>query len=185
MMASGEIRLSTTTMRRMPVLAQSPKPPTGCWNASVSSTVALSGPVAGPVGVGASGGTGVGFSYGGSLLNSGLFLQVQAAGTVGSGIYAGWSATFSGSQGSIPDYISSTGALHTEGNFGVGVGGGYSVDLTDGSASVSGYRGGLGVGAAAGLGGSTTTTVPLFTIGELLQFLGVLAPNVPYPFSCH
>jgi hypothetical protein len=33
MMASGEIRFSSTTMRRMPVLAQSPNPPNPCPSA--------------------------------------------------------------------------------------------------------------------------------------------------------
>jgi len=166
--------------------AQSPKQTQSpCWNASASSTVAASGPVAGPVGVGASGGTGVGFSWGGNLLNSGLFLQFQAAGIIGAGTYAGWSITLSGSQGSIPNYVSSTTAFHDETNIAVGAGGGYSVDVAqDGSSSVSGYRGGLGGGAASGGGLSTTTTVPLFTIGQLLQFLGVPLSG-SYPFSCH
>jgi hypothetical protein len=114
-----------------------------------------------------------------------LFLQLQAAGTIGSGTYAGWSVTLSGSQGSIPNYVSSTTAFHNETNIAVGGGGGYSVDVAqDGSSSVSGFRGGLGGGAASGLGLSTTTTVPLFTIGQLLQFLGVPLSG-SYPFSCH
>ena len=176
---------STTVTVNLPT-AQSPnQTQSRCWNASASSTIAGSGPVAGPVGLGGSGGTGVGFSWGGDLLNSGPFLQFQAAGIVGTGTYAGWSVTFSGSNGSIPDYVNSTMAFHNETNIAVGVGGGYSFDVApDGSTSVSGYRGGLGGGAASGVGGSLTTTVPLFTIGQLLQFLGIPLSG-SYPFSCH
>lgn len=50
---------------------------------------AAHGPVAGPAGVGVGGGASLWFSYGGNLLDSRIFVQVQAAGMAGFGVYAG------------------------------------------------------------------------------------------------
>ena len=131
--------------------------------------------IGGTLGGGANGGFGL-FGGGGMSLGfttSGqLFVQFQAAGMGGSGVYAGV-----GVQGSIshsdtptPGGISTQEALHAEINADDLVGGGYSTDQNKDSRGMSfpipHVRVAVGLGAMAGLGQSTTTTIATPPLGQ-------------------
>lgn len=152
-----------------------------CFNVSLGISGSLSGPVVGPVGVGGSGGSALGLSYGGSLLDTSIFLQFQASAFVGAGVFAGVGIGVAGGQGSVPDGITSTTTIHSEVNVGAGLGGSASFDLAaDGTLGAGGYAGnlpggrlGVGLGAAAGVGVSTITSVGAPTLRDLLRSLGL------------
>jgi hypothetical protein len=167
-----------------------------CWNGSLGIQGSLHGPVAGPVGIGVSGGTSGGFSYGGSLLDSRIFLQFQGAGMVGTGIYGGVGVSAQGGGGAISSGISTTESWHSEASLGVGGGAtaGFDVAL-NGQMAGGGYHGrlplgrlGFGVGAAAGTGIGSSSTVGSGSLRDLLnwasQNIGVPLPGAGAPAPC-
>jgi RHS repeat-associated protein len=106
-----------------------------------------------------SGGTSIGVTSGGQL-----FIQFQAAGMVGLGIFGGVGIQGGVSHSSCPTAagISTENALHAEANNGFGGFGGGAVDIGRNSQSISlpvEIKGGVGVGIMAGAGVSTTTTI--------------------------
>jgi len=77
----------------------------------------------GPLGVGGSGGTSLGVSYGGSLLDISLYIQFQASGMIGSGVFAGVGISDGGGPDAVSSGITSTDSMNAEVNVGVGPGG--------------------------------------------------------------
>jgi IS66 C-terminal element len=142
------------------VLPQSRKPGK-CVNGSLRVLWIAAWSSRRPVGIGVSGGTSVGISYAGSLLYSRMFIQVQAAGLIGSGIYGGVGISAQGGGGSVGYGISSTDTRHAEVSSGIGLGGSAGVDYAQGGqfSGGGGYYGKLplsrvrvGVGLTAGGG---------------------------------
>ncbi len=105
----------------------------------------------------------------------------------GSGVFAGVGFSGQYANGPIPATTTTTIAWHSEVNVGVGLGGSGSLDIAPSGSSVGGYSGrlpggrvGLAVGAAAGTGVSTTTTVPSMTFRDMLKSIpgvGKIIPN--------
>jgi hypothetical protein len=170
-----------------------------CWNGSAGFSGALHGPVAGPVGIGVSGGLNfLGFSYGGSLLDSRLFIQVQAAAMVGGGIYGGVGVQVQGGGGDVGAGVHSVSSWHEEASAGIlgGVSAGADYDMGDGHlSSAGGYHGklplgrvGAGVGMAAGGGVGTTSTIGSGTFRDALNWLssktGLNLPGSGAPATC-
>jgi hypothetical protein len=167
-----------------------------CWNGTFGVTGALHGPVAGHVGVGVSGGPSVGFSYGGSLLDSRLFLHTQAAAMLG-GIYGGVGFSVQGGAEAVGFGISSPESWHAEVRAGFGGGGSLGADVAR-DAQVSGgggYHGrlplgriGVGIGFAAGGGAATTSTIGYPSRREVLNWLskkaGVDRPGSGVAATC-
>ena len=138
--------LACSTRDCRPIVPDAPKPlpqttDTGpCFNACAGFGGAFHGPIAGPAGVGVSGGTSVGFSYGGSLLDTSAFLQVQASGMVGTGIYGGVGISGQVGGGTIPSGITTTDTWHSELNVGGGIGGSRSEERRVGKECMEGCR---------------------------------------------
>jgi hypothetical protein len=167
-----------------------------CWNGSLGIQGSLHGPVAGPVGIGVSGGSGLGFSYGGSLLDSRFFLQFQGAGMVGTGIYGGVGVSAQGGPGAVGAGFTTTESWHSEASLGVGGGAtaGFDVAL-NGQVAGGGYHGrlplgrlGFGVGAAAGTGIGSSSTAGFGSFRDLLNWAskqtGLPLPGAGAPATC-
>ena len=119
-----------------------------------------------------------GFSYEGSILDSRFYVQFQAAGMVGSGVYAGWGVSGQAGPGAVGPESSVGLTSHSELNVGVGMGGSLVVDQTLGGIEAGGYQGrlpfgrvGVGRGVAAGTGVAVNATQPTMTIRELWNSL--------------
>lgn len=155
-----------------------------CFNAALGVGLAAQAPL--PVifsGPGISGGTSTGVSYGGSLLDTSLFLQVQANLMVSAGAFLGVGLSGQYGGGAVPAGINTTNVVHIEGNLGAAVSGGFTVDIPlDGSGTAIGgaadrirlFKAGAGVGAALGVGVGTMTTIGTPTLRDLLRHIGVL-----------
>ena len=142
------------------------------------------------MGVGASGGQSVGFSYGGSFLDSNLFWSASAAGMITGGIFGGVGLSAQGGSGAVAPGITTTTSFHTEVNAGAGVEGSLAYDVSsDGNLSGGGYASGLpggrigvGVGLGGGGGPGTTTTVGSPSLRDILNGLGLPAGSAA---RCH
>lgn len=141
---------------------------------------------------GVSGGAGLGISVPdqinsfSDLLDTQIFVKVQANGLVGSGLYAGVGVDLGvgSSDGPLPVGASEQSiAVHVEGNVGWGAAVGLSADFAKGGSSVDGLqnlgqrppasmkagKAGAGFGIMAAGGVSTTTTIATPSIGEMYK----------------
>lgn len=119
-----------------------------CFNVSIGYGGNASGPLVDtfPVGIGLSGSISGGISYGGSLLDTTLFIQAQMNGMVSAGIFAGLGFTAQGGEGAVSRCLSLTTTLHGEVNVGEGISASASVDIPltkGGSPGIGGYHGRL------------------------------------------
>ncbi len=133
--------------------------------------------------VGVGGGSAVGVSYGGDLLNSRLYFEFQANGMTGMGLFAGVGVSGELGTGAVPAGVASSWGFHFEGNRGGGIAwsGGVDVAMSDSGSTPTGGgiaggherlpfgRLGAGVGYSAGSGAYTQSTVGLPSIADALN----------------
>jgi len=146
-----------------------------CWNATFGVAVAWLPPMFGMSGIGVSGGSALGFSWGGSLGDSRAFLQFQNNTMVTFGAHASVGVAGGYAPGAIPGGINTTMTPHAELDLAYGVSGSFAVDrLENGDWGFAGYwdklplgRLGTGMGAGIGFGANTTTTLASPSFNEL------------------
>ncbi|AVQ84980.1 hypothetical protein C4F17_28385 [Variovorax sp. PMC12] len=147
------------------------------YSIGVSGTVFVPLTPLGVPAVGIGGGAGIGVSTDGSLRGTSFFGQVQANGMVGVGAYAGIGLApgISRSDGPPARGWSTSTAGYFEADAGMGVSGGFGGTIDDNAKISGGTAGipvriipGVGYGAAAGVGVTTSTTYTSRTIGDML-----------------
>jgi hypothetical protein len=130
--------------------------------------------------MGLGGGTSVGFSYGGDLLNSRLFIKFQSNAMWGPGNFAGVGVSGDLGSGAVPSGINTTGGYHTEVNRGGGVSwsAGYDQPMDGSGGSASGFherlpfgRLGVGYGWSVGSGWFNSSTVGLPSAADAMNML--------------
>jgi len=161
-----------------------------CWNASAGPQI--SGAL---MFIGGGGGTSFGFSYGGGLLDSRFFLQVQAYQLAGVGGYIGAGISGQVGLGAVSRGLTTVSGLHVEGDattellpFSVNASADFIASASDASlGGVGGYhqklpggRVGGGLGAFAGLGGMTQSTIGGYSVREMYN---AVATRIGLPVS--
>lgn len=163
---------------------QEEQKPGKCFNGSlgIGGTLAIF--------AGGGGGSSLGISYGGSLLDTRLFGQAQAYGLIGIGLYGGVGLSASGGAGAAPRGGTYGNGAHFEFDISGPVGLSVTRDqFTNSSSGTGGYQaripgGRLGVGAGIFMGGgpTTQTTYGLPTLGELWNSTAdLLSPIIDLP----
>ena len=140
------------------------------------------------LGLGASGGLGVGISIGDSFWDTQIFISPRAAGMVTAGLYAGIGLTLEGSESEGPlPLLKITNSVHIEANGGWGISAGASVDIIPNSCdkatswfkkasklssiSAGGGKIGGGFGGMFGVGVQTSTTIVIPTFGAIRDWI--------------
>jgi len=166
-------------------------------NSEVQYSIGVSGTVFVPLtplgvpAVGVGGGTAFGISTDGTLLGTSFFGQVQGNGMIGVGAFAGIGLApgVSISDGPPTRGWSSSTSGYFEADAGLGVSVGLAGAI-DNNANISGVSAGiplkvipgLGYGAAAGIGATTSTMYASPTVGDLLNgFQLTVSPGVKKP----